>query len=102
MRDLKGIFFNTLGTIGIILYYLLGCVLLVFPVVFVSSSSWIGSIAVILLSTYIPLFSYVFWIWGLINAIASVQTWVSVAYYICFAILLIPKLISFFLSLYDK
>ena len=100
MKSIKDIFLGSLGTIGLILYYLLGFVMLIFPIWIINPSSYLVWIGLTMLLTFVPQLTLIFWVWGLIVAISGVQSWITVAYYICFVLLYLPKLIHLVLSIY--
>jgi hypothetical protein len=84
---------NTLGTGGYILYYIISLVISTFPVVMMGLPIWVDFILIGIM-LFLPSTSMIFWIIGLIFAIIGTQDVIAIIYYILFAILVIPKIIT--------
>lgn len=81
---------SALGTAGYILYYLIGIVFCVLPIVAIDFSTPITIILVILSLTFSEIFTLlvdpVLWVWGLITVINSSGGTFAIVYYISFGI----------------
>lgn len=93
------------GVFGRILYLLLMLILFVFPIsiihVIFDLPFWIDLIMIALLF-FSSLFSYVFWIIGLFGVIFGPQDVLAIIYYVAFAIVCLPQLISIILIMTSK
>lgn len=70
-------------------------ILSVLPFVVIGLPLWLTFILLVLCS-FLPFVSPVFWIWGLISAILGPQDVLSIIYYIVFAVVYCPFFFSFF------
>ena len=92
---------NALGSVGVILWYLVSLVIAVMPLVMIGASFWLNLIllAVIL---FIPATSGIFWVWGLVCAIRGPQDALAIIYYVMFVIMFLPYFINSVLKLFNK
>ena len=80
---------SVVGIVLGILLFLIRINISVFPFVMIDAG-FILTFVLILLSSFIPLTTVVFWIWGLVSAINGVQDGWAIAYYVIFCVLWIP------------
>ena len=92
---------NSLGTLGIILYYIFQLLIYVLPFVMIGANFFV-SCFLIFLNMVVPFASAVFWIWGLVCAIQGVQDFFAILYYIVFGVAWVPYFISIIISLFAK
>ncbi len=92
---------NALGTVGIILYYLVSLFICVIPFVMIGASFFLNVIFFAIVQ-FFPATSIVFWIWGLVCAIKGVQDIWAIIYYILFVVLFVPFFISAVLDLFSS
>lgn len=99
--NLKEKIVDSLGTVGIWIYFLLRLFVSVLPFVMIGQGFFLTMIFSGL-SMLFPLSSVVFWIWGLVCAINGVQDIFAIIYYIAFIVLWIPFFISVVTSFFDN
>lgn len=87
--------------IGAILLYIIRFFVSILPFVMISGNLFIN-IILISISTFFPLTSIVFWIWGLVCAIKGTQDVIAIIYYISFVVIWIPFFISTVISFFRK
>ncbi len=87
--------------IGVILLYIIRFFVSILPFVMISGNFFIN-IILISISTFFPLTSIVFWIWGLVCAIKGTQDVIAIIYYISFVVIWIPFFISTIASFFRK
>ena len=92
---------NTLGTVGIVLWYLVSILIAVMPLVMIDAP-FLLNLLLLAIVMYIPATSGIFWIWGLICAICGPQDAIAVIYYVLFAVMFLPYFINSILSLFNK
>ena len=84
------------GAFGGVLYIIYMLILFVLPVAMITVAfdlpSWVNLIMIALLF-FSSLFSYIFWIIGLIGVIIGPQDLIAIIYYVAFAIVCLPKII---------
>ena len=92
---------GTLGSAGLILWYLLSLLIAIMPLVMINASFWLNLLllAVIL---FVPATSGVFWIWGLICTIRGPQDIIATIYYVLFVIMFLPFFINSVFSIFRK
>ena len=95
MNKIKDFFLNTLGTVGLILYYIVMIVISILPFLFINLPLWV-EIIIIAIVCYFPIFTPVIWIWGLVEAISGPQYWFSIVYYVVFVLYVILFLTTLF------
>ena len=92
---------NAVGTVGIILYYLVSLFICVIPFVMIGASFFLNVIFFAIVQ-FFPATSIIFWIWGLVCAIKGVQDIWAIIYYILFVVLFVPFFISAVLDLFSS
>lgn len=92
---------NALGSVGVILWYLLSLLIAVMPLVMIDASFGLN-LLLLAIALFIPTTSGIFWIWGLVCAIRGPQDIIAVIYYVLFAIMFLPYFISTVLNLFNK
>lgn len=92
---------NALGSVGVILWYLLSLLIAVMPLVMIDAS-FVLNLLLLAIALFIPATSGIFWIWGLVCAIRGPQDIIAVIYYVLFAIMFLPYFISSVLNLFNK
>lgn len=86
-------FFESLGGLGVVLYYILSLVIAVLPFVMIDVNFWLD-LLFIAINMIFPPASVVFWVWGLVCAINGVQDIFAIIYYVVFAVVWLPFFIS--------
>ena len=81
--SLKDKLLNSLGTFGIILYYILSSCIFVLPMVMIDTSFFLDLLFFGIMQIFPPT-CIIFWIWGLICAITGPQDWLAIVYYITY------------------
>lgn len=89
-----------LGTLGIILWYILTAFISILPFVFIDLN-FVWTFILILIDWIFPFVSPVFWIWGLVKAIKGPQDIWAIVYYVSFAILFLPYVIDLFYTTFS-
>ena len=92
---------NTLGTVGVILWYLVSLLIAVLPFVMIDASFLLNILFFTIIQIF-PASSVIFWIWGLVCAINGPQDAWAIIYYILFIIMFLPFFISTISSLFSK
>lgn len=92
---------NTLGGLGIVLFYVLNLIIYILPFVMIGGNFFV-TLLLIAINMFVPFASAIFWIWGLICAIKGVQDIWAIIYYIAFVVIWIPFYISTLLKLFSK
>ena len=92
---------NTLGTIGIGLWYLASLLIAVMPLVMIGAP-FLMNLLLLAVVQFIPATSIIFWVWGLICAIRGPQDTIAIIYYVLFAIMFLPFFISTVLDFFNK
>ena len=92
---------NALGTLGVILWYLVSLLIAVIPFVMIDAS-FLLNILFFGIVQFFPASSVIFWIWGLVCAINGPQDTWAIIYYVLFAIMFLPFFISTISSLFSK
>lgn len=92
---------NALGSVGVILWYLLSLLIAVMPLVMIDASLGLN-LLLLAIALFIPATSGIFWIWGLVCAIRGPQDIIAIIYYVLFAIMFLPYFISSVLNLFNK
>lgn len=85
---------STLGGLGVILWYVLSVFIYILPMVMIGKS-FILNVIFFAVMYFFPISSIVFWVWGLMCAIAGPQDIFAIIYYIAFAIMFLPFFLSF-------
>lgn len=101
ITSLKSKLMDALGSVGIILWYLISLLIAIIPLVMIDASFGLNLLllAVVL---FIPATSGIFWIWGLVCAINGPQDAIAIIYYVLFAIMFLPYFINAVLSFFIK
>ena len=84
---------NALGSVGLILWYLLSLLIAVMPFVMIHASLFIN-LLLIAVALFIPATSGIFWIWGLVCAIRGSQDALTVIYYVLFVVMFLPYFVN--------
>jgi hypothetical protein len=101
INSIKEKLFNVLGTFGIVLFYIVRCIIAVLPFVMIDGNFFV-TLLLIAISMFIPLTSPIFWIWGLVCAIQGFQDFWAILYYITFALMWLPFFINLLFSVFSK
>ena len=99
--NLKDKLINTLGSTGIILWYLICLLIAVMPLVMIDAS-FLLNLLLLAIMLFVPATSAFFWIWGLICAICGPQDAIAIIYYVLFVIMFLPVFINLVLNLFSK
>ena len=95
---MKSKLLSSLGSVGLVLYYI-GCLLVsVLPPLMIGKSFFI-TLLIISVQQFIPATSAIFWVWGLVCAIQGRQDIFAYIYYVLFVVLFIPYFISIIASI---
>lgn len=86
---------SSLGSFGLVLYYILSLFMAFFPLWFLHLPVWAFFLLVILFQ-FVPALCSIAWIVVLFFVIKAPQTSLSVVYYILFVVLFLPNLVSAF------
>lgn len=99
--NIKDKLMNGLGSVGVVLWYVVSLVIAIMPLVMIDASFFINLLllAVIL---FIPATSGIFWIWGLVCAIRGPQDVLAIIYYVLFVVMFLPYFINSVLDLNNK
>lgn len=92
---------NSLGSFGVILWYLLSILIAVIPIVMIGKS-FLVNLVLFLIIQFIPATSGFFWIWGLVCALRGPQDIIAIIYYVLFVVMFLPYFVSFVLSFFQK
>lgn len=92
---------NALGSVGVILWYLLSLLIAVMPLVMIGASFWLNLLLLAVIQ-FIPATSGLFWIWGLVCAIRGPQDIIAIIYYVLFVIMFLPFFINTVLNIFNK
>ena len=92
---------DTFGTVGLILYLIIGLAVPVLPFVMINLPFWLSLIA-IAFCYFVPVSSVIFWVWGLICTIQGPQDIWAILYYIACVVLFLPSFISTVLDTIDS
>ena len=104
MQKIKEFLLTSLGTFGLLLFYVIGILLTVFPLIMFDMSWWLYMILALIVQLVvvnIPFGLEVLWTVGLIGAISGKQDIFAVIYYILFALIVgstVKNLVKIFLS----
>ena len=104
MQKIKDFLLTSLGTFGLLLFYAIGLLLTVYPLLMFKMSWWLYMILALIIQLIvvnIPFGLEVLWIIGLIGAISGKQDIFAVIYYILFVLLVVPtvvRLVKIFFS----
>lgn len=99
--SLKEKLINSLGSIGVVLFFLARLIIAVLPFVMIGANFFV-TLLLIAINTFVPFASVVFWIWGLVCAIKGVQDFWAILYYVAFVVIWLPFFISTLLSVFSK
>ena len=92
---------GALGSVGLILWYLLSLLIAVMPLVMIGASFWLNLLLLAVIQ-FIPATSGLFWVWGLVCAIRGPQDTIAIIYYVLFVIMFLPFFINSVLSIFKK
>lgn len=98
---MKNKLLNSLGSFGVILWYLLSILIAVIPIVMIGKS-FLVNLLLFSIIQFIPATSGLFWIWGLVCAIRGPQDIIAIIYYVLFVVMFLPYFVSFVLSFFQK
>lgn len=101
MRSLKEKLIDLLGAAGYILIYGVRLLISILPFVMIGGN-FLLTLVMISISTFFPISSVVFWIWGLVCAVKGVQDIWAILFYIAFAVLWLPFFISLIIPLFSR
>lgn len=101
ITNIKDKLMNSLGSIGVILWYLVSLVIAVMPLVMIDAS-FLLNLLLLAVILFIPATSGIFWIWGLACTIRGPQDALAIIYYVLFVILFLPYFINSVLNLFNK
>lgn len=99
--SLKTKLMDALGSVGIILWYLISLLIAIIPLVMIDASFGL-KLLLLAVALFIPTTFGAFWIWGLVCAIRGPQDALTVIYYVLFVIMFLPYFINSVLSLFNK
>ena len=85
---------STLGTLGYILWYVISIIIYILPLVMIGKSFFLNLLFLAAMY-FFPPSSVVFWIWGLVCAINGPQDIFAIIYYVAFAVMFLPFILSF-------
>ena len=100
-NNIKEKLFISLGTFGIVLFYIVRVIIAVLPFVMIGGNFFL-SLLLITINSFVPYASVVFWIWGLVCAINGVQDFWAILYYISFVVIWLPFFINTIMSVFSK
>lgn len=107
--NLKEKLTNALGTFGLVLYFVISIILLVFPICMISwyyDLPWWADSLLLLGSVWSSFIAFVVWIIGLIATIKGPQDTLAIIYYIAFAVVNISHylvfIVAWIVSLFKK
>lgn len=92
---------NALGSVGVILWYLLSLLIAVMPLVMIDASFGLN-LLLLAIALFIPATSGIFWIWGLVCTIRGPQDIIAIIYYVLFVIIFLPYFINAVFNLFNK
>lgn len=102
---LKAKLITSLGSLGLILFYMIGVLFAIAPLVILDTPFWLTFLLVIAINV-IPLIGslieVVLWVWALIVAIGSPQDIFVIVFYVLFAINVVRLLSVFIPSLFVR
>lgn len=105
MQKIKDFLLTSLGTFGLLLFYAIGLLLAVYPLLMFKMSWWLYIILALIIQLIvvnIPFGLEVLWIIGLIGAISGKQDIFAVIYYILFVLLVVPTIIRLVKIFFSK
>lgn len=92
---------NALGTVGIVLWYLISILIAVIPFVMIGAP-FLLNLLFFGIVQFFPASSVIFWIWGLVCAIKGPQDTWAIIYYVMFVIMFLPFFYHSILSIFKK
>jgi len=92
---------SSFGAIGSILYFIVILFVSILPIIMINTSFWLD-ILFFFLMDILPVSSIVFWVWGLVKTIQGPQDWLAIVYYISFAVLFLPFIITTIVGFFSK
>ena len=85
---------SALGTFGVILWYIISAIIYILPLVMIGKS-FLMNLLFLAVMYFFPLSSVVFWVWGLVCTINGPQDVFAIIYYVVFAVMYLPFVLSF-------
>lgn len=104
MQKIKEFLLTSLGTFGMLLFYVISILITVYPLIMFEMSWWLYMILALIIQFFIvniPFGLEVLWIVGLIGAISGEQDIFAVIYYVLFVLIVgstVKNLVKIFLS----
>lgn len=98
---MKDKLFSTLGTVGVGLWYFISIFIYVLPITMLGKPFLLDMVFFGIMYWFPPS-SIIFWVWGLVEAIKGPQDIVAIIFYIAFAIMYLPFIVSTLLSFFRK
>ena len=92
---------NALGSVGVVLWYLISLSIAIMPLVMIDAP-FLLNILLLAVILFIPATSGIFWIWGLVCAICGPQDVFAIIYYVLFVIMFLPYFINSLSTLFNK
>lgn len=105
MQKIKDFLLTSLGTFGLLLFYAIGLLLTIYPLLMFEMSWWVYMILALIIQLIvvnIPFGLEVLWVIGLIGAISGKQDIFAVIYYILFVLLVVPTIIRLVKIFFSK
>ena len=88
---------ESLGALGIILFWLVRVAISVLPFVMIDVN-FFWTFVLLIVNSLVPLATVVFWAWGLVAAILGKQDIFAIIYYIVFAVCWLPFYVNLIIS----
>jgi hypothetical protein len=105
MQKIKDFLLTSLGTFGLLLFYAIGLLLTIYPLLMFEMSWWVYMLLALVIQFFvvnIPFGLEVLYIIGFFGAISGEQDIFAVIYYILFALLVVPTIIRIIKILFSK
>lgn len=96
---------SSLGSFGVILWLALSLVACVIPVLVLDFSFWWSLLVlavVFIFNTLGGVVMFVLYIWAFIVAVQGPQSVITVVFYVCFVLYVLPNIISLIVALFAK
>ena len=92
---------NSLGVVGLILWYAVTAIIYILPFVMIGASFWLNLLFFGIVQFFPPA-SIIFWICGLVCAINGEQDIWAIIYYVLFVIMFLPFFFSAVLDIFKR
>lgn len=102
MQKIKEFMFSSLGGFGIVLFYVIGIFVSIFPLLMFDLPGWLYGIlclVVLFVVIYIPLGLEALWLVGFFGALAGPQDTIAIVYYVIFAIIFVSFIVRLIANL---